>query len=207
MQSEERKEAEELAKLVADGNREAESRIYHRYERGLLYLLRKRVGDASVAEDLCQEAFIILLRRLRTEGLSDPGQMNSYLYGIARKLAAREIGNRAKRDLAVESAFLESRPDPAPDQFDEVARTQLHKIVHELFGELRVERDRQILRRVWIYDEDKETICNALDIDSVQFNRVIHRARNRFRELLFKADQRKHLHVIDGSRRQKRKKR
>ena len=60
MHLEERKAAEELAKMVADGNREAESRIYRRYERGLLYLLRKRVGDASTAEDLCQEAFIIL---------------------------------------------------------------------------------------------------------------------------------------------------
>jgi RNA polymerase sigma-70 factor (ECF subfamily) len=207
MQSEEHKVAEELAKMVADGDREAESRIYRRYERGLLYLLRKRVGDASVAEDLCQEAFIILLRRLRTEGLTDPGRMNGYLYGIAHKLAAREIGNRAKRDLAVESAFLESRPDPAPDQFDQVARAQLHKIVHELFAELRVERDRQILRRFWIYDEDKETICSVLDIDSVHFNRVIHRAKSRFRELVFKADQRRHLHVIDGSRRHNRKKR
>ncbi len=199
MTSDDKEAAARLVRLVGDGDREAEAEIYRRYERGLRFLLRKLLGDANLAEDLAQEAFIILLTRLRRQGLDDPGRLNSFLYGIARKLAAREIGRRATRELAVETSVLESSVDPMPDQFDEVSREQLARIVHELFDELHADRDRQILRRFWIYDEDKETICDALEIDDAHFHRVNYRAKQRFRGLVDKAERRKGLHVIDGA--------
>ena len=199
MTSDDKEAAARLVRLVGDGDREAEAEIYRRYERGLRFLLRKLLGDANLAEDLAQEAFIILLTRLRRQGLDDPGRLNSFLYGIARKLAAREIGRRATRELAVETSVLESSVDPMPDQFDEVSREQLARIVHELFDELHTDRDRQILRRFWIYDEDKETICDALEIDDAHFHRVNYRAKQRFRGLVDKAERRKGLHVIDGA--------
>ena len=70
----------------------------------------------------------------------------------------------------------------------------------DLFDELRMERDRQILLRYWVYDEDKESICSALGIPEDHFHRVIHRAKVRFRELLHKADRKRHLYLVRNSR-------
>jgi hypothetical protein len=41
-----------------------------------------------------------------------------------------------------------------------------------------------VLVRFYLDDEDKEKICSELRLSEEHFNRVIFRARNRFRELL-----------------------
>ena len=50
-----------------------------------------------------------------------------------------------------------------------------------------MKRDREILRRFYVEDQDKEDICRALNLDSLHFNRVLFRAKKRFRKLLEKS--------------------
>jgi len=45
-------------------------------------------------------------------------------------------------------------------------------------------RDRELLVRFYLNDEEKDAICQELNLSQEHFNRVIFRARNRFRELL-----------------------
>jgi hypothetical protein len=53
-------------------------------------------------------------------------------------------------------------------------------VLHQLGNE----RDRQILLRFYIAEEDKDRISADYGLSSLQFNRVLHRARQRYRELL-----------------------
>jgi RNA polymerase sigma-70 factor (ECF subfamily) len=46
------------------------------------------------------------------------------------------------------------------------------------------ERDRTVLFRFYIADDDKERICEDLGLSSTHFNQVLFRARERFRSLL-----------------------
>jgi RNA polymerase sigma-70 factor (ECF subfamily) len=62
--------------------------------------------------------------------------------------------------------------------------------------ELGTPRDREILTRVYLRDEDKTDVCAALDVDATHFNRVLFRARQRFRELLVRADRRNALRLV-----------
>lgn len=55
-----------------------------------------------------------------------------------------------------------------------------------LIGELGTERDRQILFRFYVAEHEKATICADLDLDLVHFNKVLFRAKQRFRTLLEK---------------------
>ena len=50
-----------------------------------------------------------------------------------------------------------------------------------------VKRDREILTRFYVEDQDKDEICTALNLDSLHFNRVLFRARKRFRKILEKS--------------------
>jgi DNA-directed RNA polymerase specialized sigma24 family protein len=50
--------------------------------------------------------------------------------------------------------------------------------------ELGTSRDRDILLRFYIAEEDKERISADFGLSSLQFNRVLHRARERYREIL-----------------------
>jgi RNA polymerase sigma-70 factor (ECF subfamily) len=49
---------------------------------------------------------------------------------------------------------------------------------------MRSKRDRTLLMRFYIDEEEKEKICLELNLSSLHFNRVIFRARRRFKELL-----------------------
>ena len=47
-----------------------------------------------------------------------------------------------------------------------------------------VKRDRDLLLRYYVHEEEKPEICRALGLDSLHFNRVLYRAKQRFREIL-----------------------
>jgi len=49
------------------------------------------------------------------------------------------------------------------------------------------ERDIQALFRFYLAEHDKKQICADLGLTSAQFNLVIHRARDRYRELYKRA--------------------
>jgi RNA polymerase sigma-70 factor (ECF subfamily) len=49
------------------------------------------------------------------------------------------------------------------------------------------ERDIQVLFRFYLAEHDKKQICADLGLTSMQFNLVIHRARERYRELYERA--------------------
>ena len=57
-------------------------------------------------------------------------------------------------------------------------------LVRHVLQDLANERDRQILLRFYIAEEDKDRISADYGLSSLQFNRVLHRARQRYKELL-----------------------
>ncbi|HEY2591447.1 MAG TPA: hypothetical protein VGI35_07635, partial [Steroidobacteraceae bacterium] len=50
--------------------------------------------------------------------------------------------------------------------------------------EMGSERDRGVLVRFYLEEDDKETICRDLQLTPLQFDKVLHRARRRLRTLL-----------------------
>ena len=65
-----------------------------------------------------------------------------------------------------------------------VGRPQWATAARQMLDEMPATRDREVLMRFYIHDEEKEEICQDLRLSMEHFNRVIFRARNRFRELL-----------------------
>ncbi len=74
-----------------------------------------------------------------------------------------------------------------PSEADPVTtaqRMQLRDAMRAVIGGMPVRRDRQLLRRFYFDDLDRELICAELNIDASHFRRVIHRARLRLVEAL-----------------------
>jgi RNA polymerase sigma-70 factor (ECF subfamily) len=57
-------------------------------------------------------------------------------------------------------------------------------MVKELLKEITPVRDRELLVRFYLYEQSKDELCRLFDLSELHFNRVIYRARDRFRELL-----------------------
>ena len=174
---------------IRDGNGDAETELVQRYSRGLRYLILKKTGDEELASDLLQETFIIAIRKLREQTLENPQRQAGYLRGIAIRVAQNARRRRSKEPFLSDSDFLESIPDHDKRQFERVSAEETKAAVHELLDSMPVKRDRELLLRYYVYEEEKPEICRSLGLDSLHFNRVLYRAKNRFREILERSEE------------------
>jgi RNA polymerase sigma-70 factor (ECF subfamily) len=147
-------------------------------------LLRRLGVSPELADDLHQETFRIALERLRRRELDDPAGLGGFLRGIARNLATAEYRKTARRRTEGDPDGLERAVNPAPGQLQDVLLDEEANIVRRLISELPTDRDQQLLMRFYVAEEEKESICSDLGLDSLHFNRVLFRARSRFKELL-----------------------
>jgi RNA polymerase sigma-70 factor, ECF subfamily len=176
--------AADLVRRIAAGDSAAEAILVQRYSRGLLYLLRRLGASPELADDFYQETFRIVLERLRRRELDEPAGLAGFLHGTARNLVIAERRKAARRRTDAEPEEIERAVHPAPGQLSSVLQDEEAAIVRRLIGELPADRDRQILLRFYVAEEEKESICADLGLDSLHFNRVLFRARQRFKELL-----------------------
>lgn len=193
----ERQVAADLVARIARGDAAAEGELWDRYHRGLLFLLRRRTGDPALAEDLRQEAFRIAIEKLRGSGLDEPERLAAYLRGIAVNLVTSEWRKYSRRKTTADPDAIDKAMDASADPQGEVAREQAADAVAKLLGELGVSRDREILRRYYIDEADKAQICGELDISPTHFNRVLFRAKQRFRTLLLREERAGKLGLVE----------
>jgi RNA polymerase sigma-70 factor (ECF subfamily) len=183
-------EAHTAARIVrgfrgtAEERARCESELVERYSRGLRYLLARRIGDDERARDLLQETFCIAIAKLREIELEQPERLAGYLRGIAIRVAMN-AGRRHKREpIALDSSDIAAIPDDERRPSQQVARDETQSAVRKILQSMPVERDRDLLTRFYVYDQDKQEICRELGLNSLHFNRVLFRAKNRFKKLL-----------------------
>jgi len=181
---EEARIAATIVQGIRAGDGRAESRLVERYSNGLRYLLRRRAHDDERARDLLQDTLAIAIAKLREVDLENPERLAGYLRGIAIRVALNAGRRQQREPYPMEAEAVGQIQDREPRQFDHVAREQTQVAVHKLLRSMPVKRDRELLTRFYVQDQDKDEICKALDLDSLHFNRVLYRAKKRFRRLL-----------------------
>ncbi len=178
----------DLVRRIQSGDRDAESELVHHFSRGILFLLRRAGARPEEAEDLHQETFRIVLERLRGPGLEQPEAFIGFLRGTARNLLRAKWRKHSRRRTEADSeavdAAVDGRLDAAPVQQQRIEQHQRARLVRRLIGELKTDRDRQILYRTYLAEDDKLDICTDLELSPEHFDRVLYRARQRFKKLL-----------------------
>lgn len=188
--------AASLATRVRKGEKLAEQQIVTRYSRGLLSFLRRKSDDDDLADDLHQDTFRIVLERLRGKGLEDPSHLAGFIHATAKNLVIAHFRKQARRKTEPDSALIDNSSHSGISQSDASILDEQAKTVRSLIAELRSERDREVLLRFYLDEEDKQSICSVLRLTEKHFNRVIFRARERFRGLLLKHEKRSNFRVV-----------
>ena len=187
-----------LVARIAQGDADAEAELWRRYSRGLLFLLKRRTGDLELAEDIRQETFRVALEKLRSAEIQDPTKVVAYLRGIAINLVTGDWRKAHRRRTSPDSVAVEQAADDQPGPLAGVEQAELQGIVRQLLEELPRDRDRQILLRFYLKEEDKDRICTDLGIsDPVHFNRVLFRAKNRFKQLVLRQNAKHRLRLVE----------
>jgi len=186
----------DLVRRIGRGDRAAEREMVERYGRGLLYLLRRRTSDPELAKDLRQEAYVIAIEKLRASPIDEPERLGAYLRGIAINLVSAAQRKTRRRATSTDLESIDAASDARPGPGDTLSREQIAASVRALLDELPVDRDREVLIRLYLMDQDRDRICDALGIDASHFNRVLFRAKQRFKALLMQAARRRKLDVV-----------
>jgi RNA polymerase sigma-70 factor (ECF subfamily) len=174
----------DLVHRIVSGEPAAEAELVQRFSRALSFLLRRLTRDEAAAEDLYQETFRLVIEKVRNGELREPERLPGFVSSMARNLflGSARRGSR-RQQWHGDSEATETAPDPAPGQLASLLAKERAAAVRGVLAELRNDRDREILSRHYISGEDKEDICRGLELSDLHFNRVLFRARQRFREL------------------------
>ena len=173
----------DIVRRIIAGDPAAEDEVVRRYEHGVAVIIDHIVRSQSATEDVSQETFRIVLEKLRRGNLRQPERLSGFVCSVARNTAIEHIRRAKRSNSREESGDAERLPDPAPSQLDQILTKERAKVVRQTILELNVERDRDLLFRYYVAEEDKDRICLDLGLTRAQFNNVIYRALARFKEL------------------------
>lgn len=171
-----------VSRIKAD-NKQAEAELVERYDRSVMSVIRREVGATTVADDLYQETFRIVLEKIRRGEVRDPKSLSGFVCSVARNLVIEYFRRVARREVAVEVEQADSLPNLAPDQLEELLQKEKADFVRQVLKEMPNQRDRNVLFRYYLAEDRKEQICTDLGLTSQDFNRVLYRARERYRTL------------------------
>jgi len=151
---------------------------------GLRLLVSRRCRDANVAADLLNEAVCTTWTKWQAGKIERPEQIAGYVLQVTMNLLRnhrRAIAERPeKRADAAKLQELAGDGEPADETIEREIAVQVKNVIRGMSSQ----RDRAILVRFYLDEEDKETICRDLGLSPLQFDKILHRARGRLRKLL-----------------------
>lgn len=162
-------------------------------------LLDRHTNGRPEAEDLFQDTFRLVIEKLRRGELREPAKLPGFLAQIARSITIEHYRKAQRRKTEPDSDAIAEAQDVSAGgsgPLSELLTREDAGLVRQVIRELGTERDRDILLRFYIAEEDKERIKEDLGLSSLQFNRVLHRARERYRDLYLQRVGRRALGII-----------
>jgi RNA polymerase sigma-70 factor (ECF subfamily) len=157
--------------------------IEHEY-KGLQRLIQRQTGDIHVAADLLNEAACVAWDKWRKGKIARPAEIGGYIYQVAVYLLRNRRRTVVERpDRRADSEMLDSMATPEQSA-DEMFDTQTAARVRQIIAGMDSHRDRMVIVRFYLNEEDKEDICRDLGLTTSQFIKILHRARSRLRRLL-----------------------
>lgn len=169
------------------------------YGRGVAILLDRHTNGRPEAEDLFQDTFRLVLEKLRRGELREPAKLPGFLAQIARSLAIEHYRKATRRKTEADSEAVDLAVAPSASPLSGILENENAALVRRVIHELGNERDREILLRFYIAEEDKDRIAADHGLTSLQFNRVLHRARQRYKELFLERTGGKGFSAVEGA--------
>jgi RNA polymerase sigma-70 factor (ECF subfamily) len=173
----------DLVRRIIAGDSRAEEDLVQRYSRGVAIIIRREAGNSAVVDDLHQETFRIVLQKIRQGDVREPEKLSGFIASLARNLVIGHFRRTSREQSLDDEGGGLNVPVQAPTQFGQLQQKELAAIVRRVIDEMKSERDRQVLFRMYIAEDEKKKICLDLGLSSLHFNRVLFRARERFKEL------------------------
>lgn len=182
----------EVVALACQGRETAFRELLARYERPVYSLVVRMVRDATLAEDLAQEAFI---RAFHALGSYDPRyRFSSWIFKIANNLTIDHLRKRRLDTVSLDGSpnaatdegegrghLVVADPGESPEAY--VTNRQLGGQIESAMAQLRPEYRTAILLR-HVEGHSYEEVAEIMEVPLGTVKTYIHRGRHALRELL-----------------------
>ncbi|MBQ7500418.1 MAG: RNA polymerase sigma factor [Clostridia bacterium] len=156
--------------------------IIRDYKDGLTFYLNSFVGNISIAEDLCEDTFVLLgTKKPKDKG---KGSFKTWLYTIGRNIAIDHI-RKSRRNGSVS---LESISELSDDEIafeNEYIREERKIALHRALGQLKAEY-RQVLWLFYFEEMPAKEIALIMKKSVHSVETLTYRARQALRQQLEK---------------------
>jgi RNA polymerase sigma-70 factor (ECF subfamily) len=144
----------------------------------LRYKVLYHVGhNCPDVEDLVQETLARYLRAEQRNQIRNTTEFGAFINGVCRNVIL-EYRRRSRREPLMD----EDLPIPDTGVRPEAEILEMRDAIDSGLAEL-AERDRMILRQLYLEGRDKEDICSEWKMSDAQFRVVLFRAKERFRRV------------------------
>ncbi len=176
----------ELVRAYRGGDIRAFEELHRRYVASIFRLVRRKLGDALLAEDIAQETFMKALKMM--DRVDDSFNFGGWVHTVARNLCFDEL-RRRQRDLRAEGSdedddeFLANLPstsrsfDPVDVQESNETRRRVWSVAQRL-----PEKYRLVLTLRELQDLSYRQIARTLKMSESAVETLLYRARLRFKE-------------------------
>lgn len=172
-----------LVNKIQIGDQRAEAEFVNVYSDSLMSILLNKAQDPDIARDCYQKTLLITLRKIRAGDIRKPESIFAFLNSTAVNVVIthRRYENRYT-NLGDRVFQLTGGADDAATR--EKDSETINVLLKNLLNQLPIPRDREILQRFYLHEEDKKSICRDFGLKSEHFDRVLYRAKQRVRLLL-----------------------
>jgi RNA polymerase sigma-70 factor, ECF subfamily len=147
--------------------------------------LRSRLNSPHAIEDVRQETFVRVLSVLRSkDGIRQPERLGAFVNSTCNNVLLEHYRS-SSRHSSLEDEEPEDIPSTKPNAHDRAEEKQMQEKVWEILEELS-ERDRRILREVFLEEKDKDEVCRDFRIDRDYLRVLLHRAKQAFKSYYLK---------------------
>jgi RNA polymerase sigma-70 factor, ECF subfamily len=147
--------------------------------------LRARLRSPQAIEDVRQETFVRVFAALRSPGgIRQPERLGAFVNSICNNVLLEHYRSSSRSD-SLDDEPQNELPDPVMDVLGAVAAKQMEEKVREILDEM-PERDRRILREVFLEERDKDEVCRDFGVDRDYLRVLVHRAKQSFKSLYLK---------------------
>ena len=166
----------DVARALIAGEEWAAVETWQRFAPMVLTLARRTLGSHCEAEDISQEAFCLVYRKIGT--LREPDSLRSFVYACALRLLQTELRRKKLR-----SWLSFERPDAIDRQAYTTLDVESRHLLRRLYGLLeRLEpRDRLIFVLHRMESMSVEEISTAMEISESTVKRSLAHASQRIR--------------------------
>jgi RNA polymerase sigma-70 factor (ECF subfamily) len=148
--------------------------------------LRARLRSPQALEDVRQETFARVFAALKSpSGIRQPERLGAFVNSICNNVLLEQY-RASSRATSLEDGPAEELPDSSVDVLQTVSDKQMEEKVREILAEL-PERDRRIIRGVFLEERDKDEVCRDFGVDRDYLRVLVHRAKQSFKVLYLKS--------------------